>query len=92
MSATIWELSGKVKSSKYRHKVIIAISQNILTPTEIKEETSLSMPHTSRALRELSDLGLIECKNPKSKKGKLYAITKLGQQAIGKLTKEKHKN
>ncbi|MBI4980461.1 MarR family transcriptional regulator [Candidatus Woesearchaeota archaeon] len=91
MEATIWELSGKVKSSKYRMKVLTNLSGGIKTPTEIKDETKLSMPHTSRALAELNKWKLIQCKNPASKKGKLYCLTNLGEKVLEILTK-KNKN
>ncbi|MBI4981343.1 MarR family transcriptional regulator [Candidatus Woesearchaeota archaeon] len=82
MNTTIWELSGRVKASKHRLKVLTQLSSRIKTPTEIKDETKLSMPHTSRALAELNQWKLVQCKNPASKKGKLYSLTTLGKRVL----------
>ena len=85
MKAGIWQLIGYVKSSSYRVKVIRSLSKGIKTPNEIRSETKLSMPHTSRALRELKEMRLVECINPDSRKGKIYILTKTGLRLMKKL-------
>jgi predicted transcriptional regulator len=73
-----------IKSSEYRHKVLRAIRNEVLTPSEIAKKTELRLNHVSMVLTDLKDKKLVECLNEETKKGRLYQSTKLGKNAIAK--------
>lgn len=77
-----------LKSSGYRHKIVEAIGNNILTPSEIATKTKLRLNHVSMFLKELKENKLVECLNEDSRKGRLYELTELGKDAIAKLSKK----
>lgn len=77
-----------LKSSDYRHRIIEAIGDDTLTPSEIATQTRLRLNHVSMFLKELKENRLVKCLNEDSKKGRLYELTELGKDAINKLTKK----
>ena len=80
-------LKSYVKISSYREKVITALETagvNGLTPTEIAEECGILVNHISKVLKELRDKDLIQCINPRVRKGKIYRLTPLGEM-VGRL-------
>lgn len=68
-----------VKRSKNRKKIVTAISQNILLPSEISEITHIRINHVSTYLVELSEKGIVTCLNETAKKGRLYKLTDRGK-------------
>jgi len=58
-----------------------------VTPSEIAKGSDLYLTHVSRALREFQDKGLVECLTPKTRVGKLYRITKLGEKILKEVEK-----
>jgi len=75
----LWSDFSFVASSRYREKVITSLASAPKLPGQLAEETTVSLPHVSRSLRELADRGLVECLTPSAKShGRLYALTKLG--------------
>jgi len=77
-----WELIGKIKSSEWRSKVLKILKENMKTPSELSEEANISSSHISEVIKDLEKMKLIECKNPNLRKGKIYAITKLGKEIL----------
>lgn len=77
-----WELIGKIKSSEWRLKVLKSLGNNMKLPSELSKETNISSSHISEVIKELTKMKLIECKNPKLRKGKIYSITKLGKEIL----------
>ncbi len=77
-----------LKSSNYRYKIIEAIGNDTLTPSEIATGTKIRLNHVSMFLRELKENKLVKCLNENSRKGRLYELTELGKDAINKLTKK----
>lgn len=73
-----------IKSSEYRHKVLKAISNEILTPSEIAKKVGLRLNHVSMVLTNLKESNLVKCLNEDAKKGRLYQLTELGKNAIAK--------
>ncbi len=73
-----------IKSSEYRHKVLKAIGNEILTPSEISKKVDLRLNHVSMVLTDLKNKKLVECLNEETKKGRLYQLTKLSKNAIAK--------
>jgi predicted transcriptional regulator len=82
---TKWNIIGKINSSSYRKKVLMALSEGHKTPTEIAKATSIRIYHISTILSELKKLGLIKCLNPELRKGRIYSITKKGKGILGSI-------
>lgn len=74
-----------IKSSDYRHKVLKAIGNEIITPSEIAKKADLRLNHVSMVLTGLKENRLVRCLNEDAKKGRLYQLTELGKNAIAKL-------
>ena len=78
-----------LKSSVYRLKIIKAIGKDTITPSEIAEKIGIRLNHVSMFLKELKENNLVKCLNEDTRKGGLYELTELGQNAINKLTNGK---
>ena len=78
-----------LKSSEDRLKIIKAIEKNSVTPSEIAEKIGIRLNHVSMFLKELKENNLVKCLNEDTRKGRLYELTELGQDAINKLTNGK---
>ena len=78
-----------LKSSEYRLKIIKAIGKDAVTPSEIAEKIGIRLNHVSTFLKELKENNLVKCLNEDTRKGRLYELTELGQNAIDKLTNGK---
>ena len=68
-----WVVRGK------QRKAIIKIMSKPKIPTEIKEETNLSLNNVSDILRLFVEVGLAKILNPDKKVGRLYVLTKKGE-------------
>ena len=78
-----------LKSSEYRLKIIKAIGKDTVTPSEIAGKIGIRLNHVSTFLKELKENNLVKCLNEDTRKGRLYELTELGQNAIDKLTNGK---
>ena len=74
-----------LKSSEYRSKIIKAIGNDTLTPSEIAQKINIRLNHVSIFLKELKENSMVKCLNEESRKGRLYEQTTLGKNAINKL-------
>ncbi len=75
----LWSDFSFVVSSGYRERVLATLSTKPRLPGQLAGETDLRLAHVSRALRELSDRGLVECLTPEVKaRGRLYGLTARG--------------
>lgn len=74
----ILEILGYVKVSEYRTKTLKFIGTGAKMPSEIGKELNIGTSHASNILISLKKYDLVECKNPKIKKGRLYKNTELG--------------
>ncbi len=73
-----WELLSFILSSEKRVKVIkILKTPNV--PSRISKETGISKAHTTRILKKFEEKGLVECKTPQKRKGKVYVLTEKGK-------------
>lgn len=52
----------------------------VKTPTNIANDIGIRTNHISKVLRELKDVGVAECINEESRKGRLYRLTSLGEE------------
>ena len=78
-----------LKSSEYRLKIVKAIGKDTITPSEIAKKIGIRLNHVSTFLKELKENNLVKCLNEDTRKGRLYELTELGQNAIDKLTNGK---
>ena len=74
-----------IKSSEYRHKVLKAIGNEVITPSEIAKKVDLRLNHVSMVLTNLKNKKLVKCLSEETKKGRLYELTELGKNAINRL-------
>ena len=73
-----WNLVSFIKRSKQRIKILESFHSSE-TPSEIAKKTNLSPSHISRTLKEFVKKDLIRCETPKNKIGKIYMLTKVGE-------------
>ena len=69
-----WVIRGK-----QRKKILKSMTKEKI-PTEIKEDTKLSLNNVSDVLREFRKKKIVECLNPKEKTGRLYKLTLKGMR------------
>lgn len=74
-----------VMSSGQRQKVLAAVLPAPKTPAQVAKETSLRLPHVSRALSQLTKQGLVAILNS-SPRGRLYGTTGAGKAVFDELT------
>ncbi|MDD3074504.1 MAG: winged helix-turn-helix domain-containing protein [Eubacteriales bacterium] len=81
---------GRILASPNKKKILYSI--NIpKTPKEISKETNINFPTTSKTIKELEQLKLIEINNKNLRKGKIVTISKKGLNVLLDLAK-KNKN
>lgn len=72
-----------IKSSKYRLKLMKFLRDNILaTPNDISKSMKIILSQVSRTLSELEGKNLIICTTPNRTKGRIYRLTKTGNDII----------
>ncbi len=82
----VWSDFSFVVSSGYRERVLSSLAPKPKVPSQLADETDLRIVHVSRALRELSDRGLVECLTPEVKaRGRLYGLTPDGAALLAEL-------
>lgn len=69
-----------VMISSYRVKTIKALSDSESIPTKIAKDSGIRRNHISKVLRELKEIGAVECINEEAKKGRLYRLTDVGEE------------
>ena len=69
-----WIIRGKQRN------MIIKVLNGIKTPTQIKEETKLGLNNVSDILRLFVEKGIVKCLNEHEKVGRLYQLTKKGEE------------
>ena len=74
-----------VQRSTYRQRVLKALEDNVLMPTEIAERSNIKTNHVSKVLSELKSKELIEIINPEARKGRLYRLKNDGKEVLDKL-------
>ncbi len=82
-----WYLIGKLTASEYRIKILEDLEHDEGTSTDIEKAVKIKISHVSRALKELTEMGLVKCLNPELRKNKIYAITTKGKEILKELRK-----
>ena len=70
-----------------RRKVIKVLDKE-KNPTQIKEETKLSLNNVSDVLRSFEKKNIVKCINPKEKTGHIYKLTTKGMKIREMFEKE----
>lgn len=76
-----WTTYSFVIRGRTRKRIFLAL-ENPMTPSKIAGELKLSTTHVSRALKELSDKGLVKCLTPAEKFGRIYHLTGAGRNLL----------
>ena len=74
-----------VKISSYRKKVMKTLEDDVKIPSIIAKDSGIRTNHISKVLAELKAHELVECINPEVKKGRLYRLTKKGNEIVKKI-------
>jgi len=77
-----WELISFVSASEPRFKVLIHLTKQASTPTNMATEFGIPISRVSTAIKELLEKGLVECLTPGRRKGKIYKATKRGEDVV----------
>jgi len=75
-----WNKYGYIFSSDYRKKVVCALLSGPKTPKQIAIEANLYLSHVSKTLNELQQKGVAICLTPDLKRGRMYELTKEGNE------------
>lgn len=52
------------------------------TPKQLTKESGINFSHISNVLRQLQEIGVVECLTPELRKGRIYALTKKGKKLV----------
>jgi len=85
VSDEYWHSYGFVKASYLRMNVLNALSYGPVTPGAISSVVRKPPSHVSNALRELVEEGLVVCRTPELRKGRLYELTELGRRILASI-------
>jgi len=86
-TSLIWENVSFLIASSYRRKIMSCLINGPKTPSAISKQTNIRIEHVTRAIRELEEKNLVKCLTPRSRRGRLYEITKLGKETLNKIPK-----
>ena len=73
---------GRIFASKNRLNVLLSLSETLKTPSGLSTDLGLHLSCVSKILGELVEMKLVECKNQKLVKGRIYELTDLGQETV----------
>jgi len=77
-----WILKGS------QRRKIIHVMNKAKIPTQIKDDTKLSLNNVSDVLRQFRIKGIAQCTNPKEKTGRIYELTKKGMKIRDEIMKD----
>jgi DNA-binding PadR family transcriptional regulator len=80
----MWELVSFTQGH-VRKTCLESLALGPKTPASIARLSKEHLPHVSRALRELTEKGLVECLTPNMPKNRIYGITGKGKEVLEKL-------
>jgi predicted transcriptional regulator len=73
---------GRIFASKNRLNVLFSLSEGLKTPSKISTDLDLHLSYVSKILGELGEMKLVECKNQKLMKGRIYGLTESGGETV----------
>ena len=74
-----------VNKSSYRSRALKAIGNDVKIPKEIAKDSGILQSHISNVLRDLKENNLVECLNPRMRKGRLYRLSEEGLEILDKI-------
>jgi len=80
-----FKLLGYVLASKQRMDIMLSLNRGIKTPKMLTEELGIANSTISNNLRDLRQKGLVECLNQDAKKGRMYILTKRGDEIVNNI-------
>lgn len=80
-----WKKIGFVQASKKRPLVLKSLKETPKTPKQISNDTEINITNMSILLKQLSEINLIVCINPEVKRGRMYRLTKTGEEIADKI-------
>ncbi len=87
---------GRIIASKNRLNVLLSLSETLKTPSTLSTDLSLHLSYVSKILGELAQMRLVECKNRRLVKGRIYGLTNFGRETVHEIkllkTSKKEKN
>lgn len=83
----VWSIVGSVIASKYKREILYYLSEGAATPKQISNGTDIRINHVSNYLIRLGENELVKCLNPDAKMGRLYELTKKGEEILGIMKK-----
>jgi len=83
-ATVMWDLVSFAQSHA-RKTCLLILATGPKTPNIIASSACMNLSHVSRALKELSEKGLVECLTPKLTKNKIYQITPTGLEILNKI-------
>lgn len=75
-----YDLIGFVLASTYRLSIVKELKEGYLTPKQLSQKIDKPLSHTSKTLKELREKGLVACKTPQKRKGRIYDLTETGEK------------
>jgi len=80
-----WRKYGYVLSSTYRQKIVHCLKEGPKTPKQISLKSRLHLSHVSSNLKDLANRDIVKCLTPDLRKGKIYGLTKDGEEIADKI-------
>lgn len=80
-----WKKYGYVLSSTYRQRTVLSLEDGPKTPKQISLQSKLHLSHVSSTLKDLVSHGIVKCLTPDLRKGKIYGLTKDGNEIAEKI-------
>ena len=75
ISETQYRLLSSIFRSSTRRAIILAMLDGCVFPNQIQKATEIGFPLISKNLKQLEQYGVIRCKNPTEKIGRIYLLT-----------------
>ena len=79
-----WKQISFALKSKKRKNLLLSL-KTPKTPTQLSKILKTSLPNISMKLKDLRNMGIVECITPDERKGRIYRLTKDGLEIIKKI-------
>jgi ArsR family transcriptional regulator, cadmium/lead-responsive transcriptional repressor len=84
-----WDRVSFVVRSRHREAVLRQLRGGPQTPSNLARRLNISISHTSQLLSSLRQKGLVVCLTPSAVRGRLFSLSKKGQDVLDHLTQPK---
>jgi len=80
-----WKKYGYVLASTYRQRITLSLKDGPKAPKQMSLQSRLPLSHVSSTLKDLVSNGIVQCLTPDLRKGKMYELTKDGNEIAEKI-------